>query len=279
MVDNGSSDGSPQAAREHAPWATVLEPGENLGFGPAVNAVADRATGEWLLLANADIALESGALGAMLAAGRDRRVGCVAPRLVLADGTTQHSVHSFPTLSLALAFNLGLGRLSRALAERLCLPGGWNPERPRVVSWALGACLLVRRAAFTEVGGFDRGQWMYAEDIELGWRLRDHGWLTLYTPSARVRHESAAATEAAFGEQRMATFLSATYALLMRRCGAPRTWASAAVNVVGAAARWLWMTPPALLSARWRDRRSENLRWLRAHVQAARSLSTLRRQR
>jgi GT2 family glycosyltransferase len=187
VVDNGSGDGSAEAARKAADWATVLEPGENLGFGRAINHVAARTDSEWLLAANADVALEPGALPALIAAGGAPRVGCVAPRLLLPDGTTQHSVHPFPTLSLTLAFNLGVARLSPALGERLCLEGCWDPERPRQVPWALGACLLLRRQAFAEAGGFDEGQWMYAEDLELAWRLRDHGWVIRYGTSPPPR--------------------------------------------------------------------------------------------
>jgi N-acetylglucosaminyl-diphospho-decaprenol L-rhamnosyltransferase len=277
VVDNASSDGSAQAVREHAPWAQLLEAGENLGFGRAVNLVADRTRSEWLAAANADVALEPGALPALLAAGHDRRVGCVAPRLVLPDGSTQHSVHPLPTVSFTLAFNLGLHRLSRRLADRLCLEGFWNPDRPREVPWAVGAFLLLRREAFDAVGGFDERLWIYAEDLDLGWRLRGRGWATRYEPPARVRHESGAATAAAFGERRAVRFMGATYALLRRRRGVPRMWATAALNVAGALARLAWMAPLARLWPRWRGPKRETRDWLTAHVQGLRCSSRLGR--
>ncbi len=280
VVDNASDDGSAQAARACAPWSEVIEAGGNLGFGAAVNLVA-RATpgeGEWLLAVNADIALTPGALSAMLAAGSDPRVGCVAPRLVLGDGSTQHSVHPLPTLAFTLAFNLGLHRLSPRLADRLCLEGFWSPERSREVPWAIGACLLLRRAAFEAVGGFDERQWMYAEDIELAWRLREGGWAIRYVPAARVRHESGAATTLAFGEERAARFMAATYAMLLRRRGLARTWFTAALNVAGVACRLAWMSPLALVSARWRGLWAENRRWCRAHRLGLRSRAVLLRE-
>jgi N-acetylglucosaminyl-diphospho-decaprenol L-rhamnosyltransferase len=244
VVDNGSRDGSADAARSLAPWAEVLEPGSNLGFGRAVNLVAARTESEWLLVANADVALEPGALDALLAAGSDPRVGCVAPRLIGGDGATEHSVYPFPTLRFTTAFNLGLHRLSARGAERLCLEGHWDPERPRAVPWAIGACLLVRRRAFEQAGGFDARQWLFAEDLELGWRLRDRGWVTWYEPAARVLHASSAATAPAFGSARRARFMRATYATLARRRGRARALLTALVNVLGAAVRlnreWLW---------------------------------------
>jgi GT2 family glycosyltransferase len=251
VVDNGSSDGSAGAARSLAPWAQVLEPGSNLGFGPAVNLVAARTESEWLLVANADVALEPGALDKLLAAGADPRIGCVAPRLLAPDGTTEHSVHPFPTLRFTTAFNLGLHRLSARGADRLCLEGHWDPERRRAVPWAIGACLLLRRRAFEQAGGFDERQWLFAEDLELGWRLRDRGWVTWYEPAARVRHASGAATASAFGSARRTRFMTATYSTLARRSGRARALLTALVNVLGAAVRL-------------------NRAWLRAHLNGAR---------
>lgn len=237
VVDNGSVDGSVEAVGARAPWAHVIDSGANLGFGPAVNLVANRSGSEWLLAANADIELEPGALDALLAAGVDSSVGCVAPQLVLPGGWTEHSVHPFPTVPLTLAFNLGLHRLSGRFGERMCLDGAWDPGRPRDVPWAIGACLLMRRAAFQQAGGFDERQWMYAEDVDLQWRLGRLGWRTRYAPEARVHHESGAAARDAFGEQRTGRFMTATYDMLRRRRGPARMWATAAINIAGAAVR------------------------------------------
>jgi N-acetylglucosaminyl-diphospho-decaprenol L-rhamnosyltransferase len=275
VVDNGSDDGSAQAAREHARWAKVVEPDRNLGFGPAVNLVAARTSSDWILAANADIALQPGALEAMLEEGAEPGVGCVAPRLVLPGGETQHSVHPFPTVPLSLLFNLGLHHLNRAIGDRLCLEGFWDPERPRSVPWAIGACVLLRRAAFEEVGGFDEQRWMYAEDLDVGWRLAKAGWITRYEPAARVLHESGAATSIAFGEEQASRFMAASYATLQRRRGSARMWATAAINIAGAGTRAAWTTPLAKIAPRWRSRSSEDRRWLRAHVQGLRLRSTL----
>ena len=275
VVDNGSSDGSADAARAHAPWAEVIEPPKNLGFGRAVNLVAGRTDSQWLAIANADVAPQENALEALLAGGVDPAVGAVAPRLVLPDGSTQHSVGPLPTIPLALAFNLGLYRLSPRLADRLCLEGHWNPRRGREVPWAIGAFLLVRRTAFDAVGGFDERQWMYAEDLDLGWRLHSAGWATRYEPEATVLHASGAATTMAFGEDRLVQFMRATYAVLLRRRGLLRTRATASINLLGALGRLAWLTPLALIAPRWRARRRECRRWLGAHREGLRPASTL----
>jgi N-acetylglucosaminyl-diphospho-decaprenol L-rhamnosyltransferase len=276
VVDNGSSDGSVDAARSVAPWATMLCADQNLGFGRAVNLVARRdEMSEWLLAANADIALEPGALSCMLAAGEAPDVGCVAPRLVLPDGRTQHSVFPFPTVPFTLAFNLGLHRLSPRAADRWCLEGFWDPERSRRVPWAIGACLLLRRSAFAAVGGFDDHRWLFAEDLDLGWRLRQHGWATRYEPSARVLHQGSAATDRAFGGARRERFMAATYATLAVRRGAARMRVTGAVNVLGAAARAVWLAGLAAFSARREAQRDDALAWLRAHVNGIRQATSL----
>ena len=282
VVDNGSSDGSRELVKSHAPWATLVEPEDNLGFGAAVDLVAERTDSPWLAAANADIALHPGALAGLLAAGHDEQIGAVAPRLRLPSGETQHSVYPFPTLAFTMAFNLGLPSLLRVLApplgrrlcDRLCLEGHWDPDRAREVDWAIGAFLLLRRSAFQAVGGFAADQWMYAEDLDLGWRLARAGWSTRYEPEATVRHEESAATSVAFGDERMMRFMAATYTVLARRRGSGFARLIAAVNCAGAAARMLWMTPLAWRSERWRQTRDTNRRWLVAHRQGLRETTT-----
>ncbi len=268
VVDNGSADGSADAARHAAPWAEIVASRENLGFGPAVNLVARRTESEWIAPANADVALEPGALGALLAAGADPRVGCVAPRLIEPSGKTQHSAYPFPGLGFTLLFNLGLHEAIPRLADHLCLEGHWNPDQPRAVPWAIGAFLCIRRTAFDEAGGFDDERWLYAEDLDLGWRLNRRGWVTRYEPGARVLHAEGAATTPVFGERKTESFMAATYATIRRALGPRRAAIIGWMNVAGAAGRLLWMEPVAAVSPRWRHRRDVTRRWLRAHLRA-----------
>lgn len=251
VVDTGSHDGSPDLVRESFGWAELIERPDNPGFGAAVNLVAARAPqAEWIAPANADSALEPGALETLVAAGaRDPGAGVLAPRLVYPDGSTQHSVHPFPTLGFTVRFNGRLG--GRRWADAECLEGAWDPERERRVPWAVGAFLLVRREAWDAVGGFDPELWLYAEDLDLGWRLRRAGWGTRYVPGARVGHEESAATRQAFGDARTERWMAATYAWMERRRGAPVTRAVALVNVLGALARRALRVPPREVHGRW----------------------------
>ena len=249
VVDNASSDGSAELVRDGYGWARLLALDENPGFGAAVNLVAERTASPWLAIANADVALRPGALDALLAAAeQDPGAGAVAPRLVQPDGTTQHSVFGFPTLPHAVLLSSGLYRLGPDLADRLAVPGHWDTERARRVPWAVAAFLLVRREAWRQAGGFDPRQFMYAEDLDLGWKLRRAGWATRYEPRAVVDNHGAAATSQAWGQDPFPRFWRSTYGWMARRRGVARTWAVAGVNAAGAAARW----PVAAALALWR---------------------------
>jgi N-acetylglucosaminyl-diphospho-decaprenol L-rhamnosyltransferase len=272
VVDNASTDGSAELVREQHGWARLIACTENLGFGAAVNLVAERTSSEWLLIANADIALRDGALDILLETGRrDPRAGALAPRLVLPDGSTQHSVFGFPTLTFAFILNSGLFHLSRELSDRLALLDHWDETRARRVPWAVAACLLVRRAAWEAAGGFDPCQWMYAEDLDLGWKLRRAGWATRYEPRAVVDHESAAATRQAFGDDEgiAARWQRSTYGWIARRRGPRYARLAAALNFAGSGVRYLALTPAALVAPRrWRERRAALGRWTLVHAAA-----------
>ena len=120
VVDNASADGSPEMVEREFPWVHLVASPENLGFPQAANLAADRTSGQWFATANEDIELTPGALETLLeAAERHPEAAIIAPRLVLPDGSTQHTVYSFPTFLVTAAHHLGLQRLSRRLGGRV----------------------------------------------------------------------------------------------------------------------------------------------------------------
>lgn len=268
VVDNASDDGSADLVREHFPWAALVASERNLGFGAAVNLGAEQADAPWLAIANADVTVAPDALDALLAAAAaDPGAGALAPRLLLPDGSTQHSVHGFPSVPVTLALALGVDRLAPRLADRLLLVGAWDPGRPRRVPWAIGAFLLLRRDAWAAAGGFDPEQWMYAEDLELGWRLRRAGFATRYVPGARVEHRSGAATTRAWGDERTARWVRSSYAWTFRRRGRLRTRAIAVISIGGALVRYVGLSPLAVIAPDpWRARRAVWRTWARLHL-------------
>ena len=267
VVDNASTDGSADLVRERFGWVKLVASEENLGFGRAVNLVARQTSSKWVAASNADIVLRPGALDALLATGaRDPGAGAIAPRLILPDGSVQHSVFGFPTIPFVFVQSLGLYYLSRTLGDRFALPAFWEKDRARRVPWAVGAFLLVRRAAWNAVGGFDDRQWMYAEDLDLGWQLHRAGRPTRYVPQARVVHASAAATTQAWGEERIDRAQADTYAWMLRRRGAAITRTVAAINTAGAGARWVACAAAAKVRPGvYGPRRDWWWRWMQRH--------------
>jgi len=277
VIDNASDDGSAEMVRNEFPWVNMLASSENLGFGAAVNEIARHTDAPWIVPANADIELTDGALDDLLSAGRDPRVGIVAPRLVLEGDETQHSVHRFPTVWLALLVALGVYRLP-GVGDRLCIDGYWRTDRPRRIDWAHGAFLLIRREAFDVVTGFDPQQWLYAEDIDIHWRVREAGYVARYEPAAVVRHALSAAAVKAFGQARTRRHLIATYAWQARRFGLATAQACALVNAAGAGARWVGLTLAARLGGKRHElARNRAATYTRVHLSALRSRRTLER--
>jgi N-acetylglucosaminyl-diphospho-decaprenol L-rhamnosyltransferase len=282
VVDNASDDGSPAMVRERFGWARLIEPASNLGFGAAVNRVASQTSTPWLVAANADVRPGPGALATLVAtASAGPRTGIVAPRLVQPDGTTQYSAHPFPTLRNALIFNLGLRRLMSGDLEQAVFPAGWDPDQPSSPDWVHGALLLIRRAAWDAVGGFDERQWLYAEDLDLCWRLRRAGWIVRYEPAARVEHAVSAATKTAdWGPARELRAQRAAYSWLLEQLGPATARLVAAINIAGALARWIAATAAFPLSpARYRARRAMYRRHARIHLTGLESRAGLLRSR
>ena len=206
VVDNASSDGTPEMVRTTFAALTLIANTHNPGYGSAANQAIAACTSPYVLLLNADTRLPEGTLDA-LAGYLDRHPGVavVGPRLANPDGTLQPSCHAFPTAVTALLELTTLGRLGHPV---LGLPGlrVWHPpagphDHARRVDWVKGAALAIRREAFVQVGGFDPAFFLYWEETDLCRRLATAGWETHFTPEATVIH----AGEASTGQQRVET--------------------------------------------------------------------------
>lgn len=187
VVDNDSRDDSVAAIRARFPDVKVIEAGANLGFGAANNRALERARGEFFLLLNTDAFLEADAIDELVqAAERHPRAAVLAPRILNADGSRQKSVWPFPSPRNGWIENLGLGWIMRRLAPQRCQNP--SPDDEEEIPWAIGACLLVRRAVYRQIGGFDERFWMYAEETDWQKIMREAGWEIVFVPRAVVTH-------------------------------------------------------------------------------------------
>lgn len=187
VVDNGSTDGSVEMVRQSFPQIELVVNQENEGFARANNRAIDQSTGRYVLLFNTDAQAMPGALQALFSlAEGEPRAGVVGARLLNPDGSFQASHTPFPTLGQEFLMLTGLGRL---------LFRSWYPSRgpeisrgPQVVDYVEGACMLVRRQAIDEVGGLDEGYFMYAEEVDWCYAMKQAGWQVWYQPAAVVVH-------------------------------------------------------------------------------------------
>jgi GT2 family glycosyltransferase len=160
----------------------------NLGYGSAVNEAALRSAGAAILALNADLMPEPGFWQAILdsverlTVHRDvhDRVGITGFHLLNTDGSSQGSVGRFPTLGRFLAGHLR----PRADRKYVDVPS----DRAIDADWVTGACMLIDRECFDELGGFDEKYFLYYEDVDLCRRAQQARWRVRYEPAAVARH-------------------------------------------------------------------------------------------
>lgn len=188
VVDNASTDGSPEAIRAAFPALRLMANQDNIGFGGANNQAMREARGEFLLLLNSDAFPKPGAIAALVAfLAANPQVGAVGARLLNRDGSLQRSCWRFPTPARAWLENVGITSVARnhpVLGDY----HGWDHASDRRVDFVIGACLLVRKEVYTQVGGFDERFFMYAEESDWQRRMWDAGWQVAFTPSAEATH-------------------------------------------------------------------------------------------
>ncbi len=187
VVDNGDDHAvARRVAERHG--GSLLVPGSNVGYGAAANFGAMDATQPWLVVANPDIVWHPGALAALLDAGdRHPEAGALGPALLNPDGSRYPSARALPSLRQGVGHAL-FARIWPTNPWTRAYQGAGAADEERAAGWLSGACLLLRREAFEQVGGFDEGYFMFFEDMDLGARLAAAGWSSVHVPSAQVTH-------------------------------------------------------------------------------------------
>jgi N-acetylglucosaminyl-diphospho-decaprenol L-rhamnosyltransferase len=192
VVDNASADGSPRAVEERFPGVELIRSGANLGFAGGVNTAARYARGRTLLVLNPDATMDPGALDELLEwLDRHPQAGLVAPALRYPDGRPQSAAFHFPGLVQAF---LDLFPVDRLMESRLNGRASVGSGRPRRIDHPLGACMLIRHAAWDDVGPLDEGYFMYMEEIDWCRRARARGWQIWHQPLATAVHHGGSST-------------------------------------------------------------------------------------
>jgi len=254
VADNGSRDGSLEMVRAEFPSVRLIETGGNAGFGRANNAALAHARGRCLALVNSDAEMLPGALAASLAfLDAHSDVGLAGGQLLWPDGRAQTSWGDDPTLGGVFREQTFLGWL----APPALGTGGASPaEGPRDVDQICGAFMLIRRAAWRQVGGFDPHYFMYNEDVDLNVRLRRAGWRVVFLPHARITHHLGASSSADWHKRaRMVSAYNESRFYYFGRFGGPGAAAKLkAYCLLGAAIRLTAWTLLSLVRPGARDK-------------------------
>jgi N-acetylglucosaminyl-diphospho-decaprenol L-rhamnosyltransferase len=191
LADNGSTDGSPESALKRHPNTQLLRTGANVGYGTAINrgvASLPVTSCEYLVVANPDVVWGPESIDRMIEAmDRWPDAGAVGPLIRDPDGSVYPSARHLPSIVRG-----GMHAVVGPVWKGNPWTAAYRQERQepseRPVGWLSGSCLLMRREAFEQVGGFDERYFMYMEDVDLGDRLGRAGWRNVYVPSAEILH-------------------------------------------------------------------------------------------
>jgi GT2 family glycosyltransferase len=200
VIDNASRDGSADMVAREFPWVRLIRGRKNVGLARATNAGIAAAHGEFILWLNPDCELRSPVLGPMVDFMRDHPdVGALGPRIVDPDGSLQLSCRRFPGLSTSLfhRYSLFTRIWPRNPISRRYLMTDWDHATIREVDWVSGACMMLPRWLLLELDGLDEAFFMYIEDVDLCYRIREVGLKVVYFPRVAVVHEIGASTRSA----------------------------------------------------------------------------------
>lgn len=182
VVDNNSTDNTIAILARDFPKVKLIHNKDNLGFARANNQGIKISRGKFVLLLNPDTEVKKGCINTLISflQGHDK-VGVVGPKLLNLDGTLQASGLNFPSLANSL---LGYFRLKREVTGAYFV----HANQPVMVNALVGACLLVRREVISQVGELDGDFFMYVEEADWCYRIRNRGWHIYYIPEAQVYH-------------------------------------------------------------------------------------------
>lgn len=194
VVDHGSADGSVETLARTLPGVAVLR-SANLGYAAGANRGISATAAPVVAVCNPDVTVEPGTAAALLARfDAEPDLGAVGPMVRNPDGSAYHSARIVPGVPDAVGHGVfGLVRPTNRFTRRY-RELDVDPARPRDADWVSGAAIWLRRTAVESIGGWDEGYFMYVEDVDLCWRLRQAGWRVAYEPGGVAVHVQGAST-------------------------------------------------------------------------------------
>jgi len=191
LIDNHSQDDTPVTVKQQFPQVKQILSSTNLGFAGGNNLGLRQAKGKYILLLNSDTIIEPDTLTVMIKyMDANPQVGLSTCRVELADGRIDPASHrGFPTPWASLTYYLGLEKFfphSPLLAQ---YHQGWKDlKQIHEIDSPVGAFFFLRKSALNQVGLLDEAFFMYAEDLDLAFRIKKSGWQVMYVPLTTITH-------------------------------------------------------------------------------------------
>jgi GT2 family glycosyltransferase len=263
LVDNGSSDGTVDLVRARFPGVEVIALPGNLGFAAGNNVGLRRARGRFALLLNSDTKIDPHTLEYTMSFLQEHpEVGVAGVQLMHPDGRLQNSIHNFPSLVTELVpkWLLEIAWPERFPSKR------FRHKGPVDVEAVLGACLFVRREAWERVGLLPEEYFLFLEETDWCWSMREAGFRVVHLPNARLVHHSGASSKKKIPAATRIEYHRALYRFLGKRRGALQARLVIALRALRALVAVLVRVPAAVLSPRGREGIRERWQVLAWHL-------------
>ena len=200
FVDNNSCDGSVEFVEKNYPDVKIIQNKEAYNFAKNNNIAFRGSSGDFFLMLNPDTEIREGSIDKMVDfLEQSTDAGACGPKLIFPDGNIQLSCRRFPTLRSFLFRRTPLRYLFQdSMRDKIHLMTDFGHDETTQVDWLLGACIMVRRSVYEELGGMDELFEMYCEDIDFCKRLNKKGYKVYYYPEAEIIHHHLAETDKTF---------------------------------------------------------------------------------
>jgi len=197
LVDNASVDGTVEEVRNRFPMVHTIANDQNVGFSRANNQGIHISKGRYVLLLNSDTVVEDKTIETMVHFMDEHKdVGISGCKLILPDGSLDEACkRGFPTPSASFYYAFGFSkRHPKNPKYNQYKLTHLDPNQTHEVDCLVGAFMMVRREVIDQIGGLDEEFFMYGEDIDWCYRIKQAGWKIIYYPETTVIHYKGASS-------------------------------------------------------------------------------------
>lgn len=198
VVDNNSDDCSAEMVKEHFPHCKLIASNKNNGFSRGNNLGIQEATGKYILFLNPDTVLATNALYGMFQFMEScPEVGAVGCKLLNPDGSVQFiCARTYPTLFNQFCYLMMINRLlPMSQMFSTVEMSYWDHRDSRDIDCLTGACIFARKIIIDDLKGFDEKFYMYAEEVDLCYRIKKAGWKLHFLASEGIYHLEGASSK------------------------------------------------------------------------------------